>query len=196
MICIGLTGGIGSGKSTVAKIFAHRGVPVYCADTAGKRLMNTSFELQQSIVETFGKESYPEGHLDARYLSSIVFDDPKALKQLTTLVHPVVKTDYQQWLQQQHTNFCIYESAIIFESQLSHLFDAIILVIAPEKLRIQRVIQRDNTTAQEVIKRIKLQWSDDQKKPVAQFVIQNTDLQETKDQVESIYRAMIEQFMV
>ena len=146
MIRVGLTGGIGSGKSTVAKIFEVLGVPLYYADQSARRLMNENEELKQKIIQSFGDHVYPNGVLDRTALASIVFTDPKKLEQLNALVHPVTFTDAVRWLEQLEKAdppipYAIKEAALIFESGAQRQLDYVIGVSAPEPLRMHRVIK-------------------------------------------------------
>ena len=149
MIRIGLTGGIGSGKSTVAKVFEVLGIPVYYADDAAKKLMNEDQQLKQKIQEQFGEAVYKDGQLDRKFLAGIVFNAPEKLQQLNALVHPATLRDAEQWMQQhavscgQATPYAIKEAALIFESGAHEELDYVIGVYAPAPLRIQRTMQRD-----------------------------------------------------
>ena len=141
MLKIGLTGGIGSGKSTVAKVFEVLGIPVYYADEAAKRLMNEDENLKEKLQQQFGKQTYVDGKLNRGYLSSLVFNDPEKLAILNSIVHPATIEDAAKWMTQQKTPYVIKEAALIFESGSQKDLDKVIGVFAPAPLRILRVIK-------------------------------------------------------
>ncbi|WP_300568238.1 dephospho-CoA kinase [Flavobacterium sp.] len=179
---IGLTGGIGSGKTTIAKLFEAEGIPVYIADTEAKKIMKLP-ETIQKISEVFGENVIKNHHIDSKALSSIVFNDPEKLKILNSIVHPLVKKHFNDWVKENNQfPFVIKEAAILFESGSYVYCDKIITVIASEETRIMRVVQRDNASRQEVLDRIKNQWSDSQKISKSDYVIENENLEETKIQ--------------
>jgi dephospho-CoA kinase len=172
---IGLTGGIGSGKTTVAKIFESLGVPIYIADVEAKRLMESKNVLEQ-IAEKFGKSVFNEQKLDRTALAKIVFENPDKLKELNDIVHPAVAEDFKQWVAQHHQHhFVIKEAAILFETGGNKYCDKTILVTAPLEVRIKRVMKRDQVASTEIMKRIQNQWDDEKKVPLADYIIQNTD---------------------
>lgn len=175
MLLIGLTGGIGSGKSTVAKVFETLGIPVYYADDAAKRLMNTNPSLKQEIVRHFGTESYKDGILNRAYIASIVFGNKEKLNQLNSLVHPATIEDSQQWVNQQTAPYIIREAALLFESGASKGLDYVIGVSAPLPLRIQRVMQRDGLSKGEIEQRISRQMDEEEKMRLCDFVINNDE---------------------
>src|SRR5882672_1356407 len=144
MIKIGLTGGIGSGKTTVAGIFQVLGIPVYYADDAAKKLMNENAALKEKIIQHFGNDAYKNGLLNRSYIGQQVFKDKKKLALLNSLVHPVTIRDGNEWMPQQTTPYAIKEAALIFESGSQHDLDYVIGVYAPEPLRISRTVKRDN----------------------------------------------------
>ncbi|HSD07056.1 dephospho-CoA kinase [Flavobacterium sp.] len=170
---IGLTGGIGSGKTTVANEFASRGIPVYITDLEAKKLMQSDYVLKE-IRNEFGDTVFDNDVLVKEKLSEIVFNDPEKLARLNNIVHPEVKRHFKQWLSE-HENepFVIYESAILFESGSYKDCDFIINVTAPIELRIERVITRDKTTREKVLDRMKNQWNDAEKSAKSDFVIEN-----------------------
>ena len=157
MLRVGLTGGIGSGKSTVAKIFEVLGIPVYYADAAAKRLMNEDDELKKNIIAHFGNESYKNDQLNRSYISSLVFNNKAKLELLNSLTHPATIRDANKWMQQQTSPYAIKEAALIFESGSAEHLDHIIGVYTPAPLRIRRIVQRDNTTREEVLQRMSRQ---------------------------------------
>lgn len=191
MLSIGLTGGIGSGKSTVARIFEVIGIPVYYADEAAKRLMNEDEGLKKKILDRFGPQTYPDGRLDRKYLSGIVFNDPAKLEELNALVHPVTLQDARQWLQLQTSAYAIKEAALIFESGAHNMLDYVIGVYAPAPLRIQRVMQRDQISRQEVISRMNKQMDEDLKISKCNFVITNDEEEMVLPQVLAIHELLI-----
>ena len=144
MLRVGLTGGLGSGKSTVAKIFETLGIPVYYADDAAKRVMNEDGPLKKKIIEHFGEESYLNETLNRPYLAATVFPDPKKIALLNSLVHPVTIADAAKWMKQQTSPYALKEAALIFESEAYRHLDYVIGVFAPYALRLQRGMQRDH----------------------------------------------------
>jgi dephospho-CoA kinase len=170
---VGLTGGIGSGKTTVARIFEVLGVPVYYADDAARRIMNEDEDLKKSIVKNFGEQSYTGGKLNREYLASIVFHDKKKLAILNALVHPATIRNSIQWMKQQTSPYAIREAALIFESGVQGQLDYVIGVSAPVELRIQRSIQRDGLTRQQVMERMDRQINETIKMRLCDFVIVN-----------------------
>ncbi len=188
---VGLTGGIGSGKSTVANMFKELGVPIYIADAVAKELMQSSATIKKKIIETFGEKVIKNNVLDRKYLAALVFSDVSKLAQLNSIIHPEVAKDFQKWYKKQTSLYVIYEAAILFESGGYKKCDTIITVTAPIKERIQRVIKRDNTTAEAVEKRIQNQWTDSKKIARSNFVITNTDLQKTQKQVVKIHKNIL-----
>lgn len=177
MLRVGLTGGIGSGKSTVAKIFETLGIPVYYADHASKRLMNENEGLKRSIQEHFGKETYTNGELNRKHLSSLVFNSPEKLSLLNSIVHPATIKDAEAWMQQQTSPYAIKEAALIFESGSQEHLDKVIGVYAPATIRINRVMQRDNISREEVISRMNKQINEEIKMRLCDYVITNDEQQ-------------------
>lgn len=183
MLRIGLTGGIGSGKSTVARIFNVLGIPVYNADDAAKRLMVENDELKNSIVRLFGKESYINGTLNRKYLSGQVFNDSRKIKLLNSLVHPATIRDAEQWMKKQQAPYIIKEAALIFESGSNQFLDYVIGVQSPLELRIERAMKRDNISREQVKARMKLQLDEEDKMKKCDFVIVNDEQQALIPQV-------------
>lgn len=176
MFKVGITGGIGSGKSLVCSVLERLGVPVYYADKEARRLMNTHPELQRAIKDFFGEEVYRSGELDAQKLGSMVFGNPVFLEKINQLVHPFVRDDFLSWSAAwDAVPYVIEEAAILFESGASRHMDMSVLVYAPEKLRIDRVMSRDGVSRSEVEKRIKMQMDEEQKKELADRVILNDE---------------------
>ena len=177
MIKIGITGGIGSGKSTVCRVFAALGIPVFEADHSAKELMNSDKEIHKRLVSIFGNAVYlPDHTIDRKYLAEIVFNDSSLLSELNAVVHPVVRQSFFDWCEQQQSPYVIHEAAILFESGFYKLMDKTIAVIANEEERIQRVVKRDKTSMELVRQRIRNQWSDQQRMALADYVISNNEI--------------------
>ena len=177
MIKVGLTGGIGSGKTTIARIFENLGIPVYYADDAAKKLMNTKADLKISIINHFGEDSYKNNELDRKYLATIVFNDKEKLELLNSLTHPVTIKDAEEWINKQTSPYIIKEAALLFESGAAEHLDYIIGVYAPQHIRIKRVMDRDGISAEEVMKRICRQMEEETKMKRCDFVITNNEQQ-------------------
>jgi len=184
---IGLTGGIGSGKSTVAGIFKVLGIPVFDADSAAKELMNSDKGLQQQLLETFGAETFVGGMLNRQYLAGIVFNNPFKLEQLNAIVHPATIAAAERWMQQQSTPYAVKEAALLFESGSAAGLDYIVGVFAPEALRIKRVMDRDGVGRQEVLARINRQIDDEIKRRLCDFVVINDEQQPLIPQVVALH---------
>ena len=185
MKIIGLTGGIGSGKSTLLNWFKSKGSPCFESDAVGKELLES--ELRQKIQNRFGAELYAKGTLDRAVLAKRVFQDPQELKELNEIVHPAVAKAFEKFkVKHKDAPIVIKEAAILFESGGDKFCDSVVLITAPKELRIQRVLERDGGTRSEVLKRMSQQWSDEQKKKKADWVIENIDLSKTIEQVETI----------
>ncbi len=176
MYQVGLTGGIGSGKTLVCSVLEKLGVPVYYADAEAKKLMNSDQDLKRQIVELFGRESYREGALDQAFLGSRVFADPEMLSKLNAIVHPAVRKDYSRWVgQQSDAPYVVEEAAILFESGASRFLDRSVLVYAPEALRITRVMQRDRVEEEHVRRRMMHQMNEEEKMELADDIIYNDE---------------------
>lgn len=178
MLKVGITGGIGSGKSTVCHIFSVLGIPVFEADQVAKRLQNTDPEIRAQLIELFGASVYlPDDTVDRRYLAGIVFNDITLLHRLNAIIHPAVRKVFNEWSLQQQSPYVMLEAAILFESGLYNLMDKTIVVNTDESERIQRVMKRDKITEELVRQRIRNQWTDEQRIKLADFVIYNNDNQ-------------------
>lgn len=175
MLKIGITGGIGSGKSTVAKVFEVLGIPVYYADDAAKRLMIEHEELKEAIKTHFGSIMYTGAALNRKLLADIVFKDPEKLKLLNSLVHPATLKDAETWMANQATPYAIKEAALIFESGAQEQLDYVIGVTAPAPLRIQRTMHRDGITREEVMSRMDKQLDETIKIKLCDFIIKNDE---------------------
>jgi dephospho-CoA kinase len=191
MIKVGITGGMGSGKSTVAKVFEVLGIPVYYADDAAKRLMNEDAVLKEKLVLAFGKDTYTGGTLNRTYLSSLVFNNPEKLQLLNTIVHPATIADADKWMQQQTTPYVLKETALLFESGAAKHLDKVIGVYAPAPLRIKRVIQRDNISEEDVIARMSKQMDEDEKMRLCDYIITNDEQELVIPQVLKIHEMLL-----
>ncbi len=187
---VGVTGGIGSGKTTVIKAFEALGVPSYIADNRAKELMNEDETLVQDIKKHFGDEAYQNGILNPAYLAKIVFNSKESLEKLNSLVHPAVRRDFKSWLNKQTSKFVVYESALIFEHGQESNFDYIILVTAPVEQRIERVVKRNNASKEEVLKRIHNQMPDEEKQKKSNYIIDNSNETNIKEDIIYIYNKL------
>ncbi len=176
MIKVGITGGIGSGKSTVCKVFRTMGIPVFEADQVARQLQNNDPGVRQEIINLFGPDVYlPDQTIDRKHLASIVFKSPLLLEQLTGIVHPAVKKAFYEWYEKQDSPYIIHEAAILFESGFYKMMDKTITVVTDEAQRIQRVMKRNNITLEAVKERIKNQWTDVERIKLADYIIRNND---------------------
>jgi len=191
MKIVGLTGGIGSGKTTVSNMFNDLGVPVYIADLEAKKLMATSKVIKRKLIDLFGPKAYENNELNRAYIASKIFNDKVYLDKMNAIIHPKVATHFKQWLQKQTSKYVIKEAAIIFEHNMQSQYDYIITVIANEEERIKRIIKRDNTSKEKIVSIIKNQISDQEKVKMTDFVIINDQLDHTKAQVLKIHNAIL-----
>jgi len=182
-----LTGGIGSGKSTVLAMFSALGVPVYSADEAAKLALTNNKNIQDQISVIFGSEAFEGDSLNRSYIAEQVFSNKQKLAALNAIVHPAVKEAYDNWRKKQTAPYTMYEIPLVFELDITDRFDAIVLVVASEEARIQRVQQRDSTTKKAVLARMANQWTDEQKIPHADFIIENNSLDNTQSQVHELH---------
>lgn len=189
---IGVTGGIGSGKTTVVKMFSKfKNVVVYLADDEAKELMNTSLEIREQLIKEFSEEVYLNNLLNKPFLASIVFNNKEKLKVLNSIVHPVVHQHLKDFITlNKDEKYIIYENAILFENGSDSLCDKVITVAVPLEIRVNRVISRDKTTKEAVKERIDSQWSDLKKIMQSNYVIYNEKLQSTKEQVLNIHNKL------
>lgn len=188
---IGLTGGIGSGKSTIARIFEVLGIPVYYADQEAKRIMNEDEQLRRQIIQHFGEKAYQETSLNNKYLAEIVFNNREKLELLNSLVHPATISDGERWMQQQKTPYAIKEAALIFESSSQEHLDYVIGVSAPEPLRILRAMQRDNISREAVQARMQKQIQEVIKMRLCDFIIYNDEQQLVIPQVMALHEKLV-----
>lgn len=193
MTTIGLTGGIGSGKTTIAQWFQEKGIPVYNSDFEAKKLMNENEDLIQQLIELFGDETYKNGEYNRSYVASKVFNDKELLNQLNAIVHPAVFKHFDEWLDNQNSSFVVKEAAILFESGSYKDCDYIISVIADEEIRIKRVAKRDQLNEDQIRNRMKSQWTDQQRIEKSDFIIENNkDLNALKLEFEKVYDEILD----
>jgi dephospho-CoA kinase len=187
---IGLTGGIGSGKTTIANYFAEMGVPVYIADNGSRAVMQLDHVIKE-VKNVFGEIVFENDILNRAKLAEIVFNDKEKLAKLNAIVHPAVKRDFEVWLlQHKNYEYVIYEAAILFESGRYKECDFIITVTAPEEIRINRVLKRDNATRSQVLSRMQMQWKDEDRISKSNFVINNVNLKIAKEEVVKILKIL------
>ena len=191
MIVVGLTGGIGSGKSTIAAMFQELGVPVYNSDERAKHLMNTSKKIRKRLIELLGEKAYLDDKLNRVYIAKKVFNDADLLENLNQIVHPVVRKDFVKWTKKQNAPYVIQETALLFENNAQELYDSVILITAPKELRIERVLARDEFTKEQVIARMNNQLDDETKLKLTNFVIENIELESTALKVLEIHEAIL-----
>jgi dephospho-CoA kinase len=191
MKVIGLTGGIGSGKTTIASMFKNLGVPVYIADEEAKKLMYSNV-IKEKVIKLLGEEAYINNELNRKYISSKVFKDKHLLERLNEIVHPEVGKHFNKWLKTQNGIYVIKEAAVLFENGSYKNCDKTILIISDEQKRIARVVKRDQTSTDKVVNIIENQWTDNQKIKLANFVIENnSDLESLKTKVYTIHQELV-----
>jgi dephospho-CoA kinase len=192
MLKLGLTGGIGSGKTLVCQIIEKLSVPVYYADRAARELMNSDAELKESIRNMFGDQAYSKEGLDRQYVASSVFGDHEKLSRLNSLVHPAVRKDFIRWTEQHRESpYVVEEAAILFESGASVEMDQTVLVYAPEELRISRVMKRDGRSREDVLKRMEHQLSEEEKMKKADHILTNDGVQMLLPQVVELHNKIL-----
>lgn len=184
MIKIGITGGIGSGKSVVASLLNLYGVPVYVADTESKLLTDTSPVIKEKLTALLGEDLYTEKGLNKKLLASHIFSNPEYLRQVNAIIHPEVNRYFSAWTKSQASDICAIESAILFESGFNEVVDKSLMVYAPMQLRIERAVARDNVPREEIVRRINNQLPDEVKRDRSDYVIYNDDKQALLPQVE------------
>ena len=183
MIKIGITGGIGSGKSVVASLLALSGVPVYIADEESKWLTNNSPVIREKLTALFGPEIYTNEGLNKKLLASHIFNNPEQLQQVNQIIHPEVNRHFSAWVERQTSPLCAIESAILFESGFNRVVDTTLMVYAPMEVRIKRALERDVVSREEVIRRIESQLSDEVKKEKSDYVVFNDGKQALLPQI-------------
>jgi len=191
MLKVGVTGGIGSGKSMICNLFKCLEIPVFNADEAGRRLLAEDKSVVEEIRHLFGGDVIVEGKPDRKKIAEIVFKNPEKLSKLSSVIHPAVRKKFNDWAAEQNSSYIIDEAAILFETGIYKQLDLTVLVIAPEQLRIKRVINRDGSEEASVKDRMKNQWSDDEKKKIADFIIINDDITPLLQQIMEIHNTII-----
>ena len=191
MLKIGLTGGMGSGKTTISKIFSVLGIPVFNADDIAKNIMNEDAGLKQSLTDLFGSEAYVNDKLNRKYIASIVFTDRYKLDQLNALVHPVTIAAADKWISEQTTPYILKEAALMFEAGAAAHLDYVIGVYAPQHLRLQRVIQRDDASREDILSRMNNQVDETIKMKLCDFIIVNDEQQAVLPQVLSLHQKFL-----
>jgi len=188
---VGITGSIGSGKSFVSKeLCSFPNTIYYHADEEAKKLMHDSIEIKKQIIEIFGEQSYVDDRLNSTYISSIVFQDSEKLKELNSIVHPLVKKHFQEFIAEHKERIIIYENAILFEVDSDQACDFTISITAPIEERIKRVMERDRTSEEEVLKRMRNQWTQEKKSILANYVIENIEKETTLLKIKKIHNIL------
>lgn len=190
MKIIGLTGGIGSGKTTVAQLFSELGVPIYIADIEAKKLTDTSKVIRRKLISLLGEEAYKGPKLNRKFVADKIFNDKTLLEGANAVIHPKVAAHFRKWVSKQKATYVIKEAAILFENGGYKNCDLVILVTAPKAVRIARVRTRDNASSIEIEQRMKNQWSDEEKQKLADIIIENIDLKTTSKKVETIHNSL------
>jgi len=188
---VAVTGGIGTGKTTVSKLFEKIGIPVFNSDEIAKELMHNDKQLQAEIIKAFGDESYINNELNRAYLSDVVFNDEALLDKINSIVHPYVAKEFNQWLLNQKSDYILYESAIIFENNSEDIFDKIICIIAPEEDVISRVMKRNNFSRNKVISIINNQLPDQIKRKKSDYIVENINKSDLTERVLEIHNMII-----
>ena len=191
MKIVGLTGGIGSGKTTVAKMFSELGVPIYIADVEAKKLTNSSKFIRKNLIELLGEKAYENNILNRPYVADKIFNDKDLLKSVNNIIHPKVSEHFEKWVSKQKTGYVIKEAAILFENDGYKKCDFVILVTAPKSVRLKRVMERDKSSETEIQQRMDNQWSDETKAKLANIVIENIELEKTKKKVVEVHNYIL-----
>jgi dephospho-CoA kinase len=190
MYKVGITGGIGSGKSTVCDMLSGYGIAVYVADDRAKELMTESEQLRSALVAAFGEATYDGGKLNRAYLAESVFSNTEALARLNAIVHPAVMADFDRWAEEQEGEYVVLESAILFEAGLDDRVDTTVAVMAPKDIRLQRAMQRDGATREQIERRMDNQLSDDRRCTLSKYAIVNILIEDLQDDVEQLHRRL------
>lgn len=188
MIKIGITGGIGSGKSVIGELLKIHQIPLYIADKESKILTTTSSVIRKQLTDLFGTDIYNEQGINRNKLASLIFDDHKTLQIVNSIIHPEVKSHFNSWVNNQHSKWCAFESAILFESGFDQDVDIRLMVSAPLELRIERAIKRDKLSRENILKRIKNQMPEETLISRCDYVIYNDDIQAVIPQVEKFIK--------
>lgn len=191
MYKVGLTGGIGSGKSTVGRIFDILGVPVYNSDLRARHLINQHPDIIEAYQSFFGSDIYSNGELDRAKVAEVLFKDGDLLNKVQDIVHPIVHEDFKTWVELQKSPFVMKEAAVLFEGGGASTVDDVLTVTAPLNLRIQRVVNRDQVSEREVQERVNNQWSDEKKVALSRFVIHADDVRLVIPQVLEVYQQIV-----
>jgi dephospho-CoA kinase len=192
MIKVAITGGIGTGKTTILSMFADKGIPVFNSDEIAREIMNTNPLLKNEIITAFGDKAYDKNKLNKKYLSNVVFNNETLLKKINSIVHPYVADEFNSWIKKQDSKYIIYESAIIFENQGEGFFDKIICVTAPEDDIISRVMKRNNFSKDKIKSIINKQLPNEAKIQKSDYVIENVDISKLSDRVLEIHNNIID----
>lgn len=190
MYKVGITGGIGSGKSRVCSMFGEFGVAVYDADSRAKGLMNDSPALREALISRFGAEVYTDAGINRAYLAERVFRDAEELGALNSIVHPAVMDDFDRWAEMQEGEYVVLESAILFEAHLEGRVDTTVAVMAPEALRLERAMRRDGATREQIESRMRNQMTDEERVARSKYAIVNIDIEELAEDVEQLHRRL------
>lgn len=188
---IGITGGIGSGKSFIATIIERMGYPVYYSDVRSKELTNSHPIIRQGLIDLVGENVFFGGELDKKVLATAIFSNDALRLKVNQLIHPIVRQDFEDWANAQKSNLIFNEAAILFETGAYRNFDATILVYAPEELRLQRVLKRDIITKEEVLARMNNQLKDEEKRKMTTFQILNDGESPLLIQIENILEQIV-----
>ncbi|HJN53755.1 MAG TPA: dephospho-CoA kinase [Flavobacteriaceae bacterium] len=191
MIKVAITGGIGTGKTTISSMFADKGIPVFNSDEIAKEIMNTNSLLKNKIITVFGDKAYDKNRLNKEYLSDAIFNNETLLKKINSIVHPCVAEEFNFWIKEQDSKYIIYESAIIFENQVEDSFDKIICVTATEEDIISRIMKRNNFSVDKIKSIINKQLSNDIKIQKSDYVIENIDISNLPARVLEIHNNII-----
>ena len=191
---IGLTGGIGSGKSFVANILENMGFPVYYSDLQSKELTKSNPSIKTGLISLFGEEVYSDDELNTQLVATKIFQNEGIRQKVNELIHPIVRKDFDNWAMNQKSALVFNEAAILFETGAYRNFDATILVCAPMKLKINRVMNRENCSEEEVLARMGKQWSDEEKLKLADFIINNDECDPILTQLERVLAKLIDNF--
>jgi len=192
MKIVGLTGGIGSGKTTVAAMFANLGVPIYIADDEAKKLIKSSKVIKRKLLKLFGEEAYINGSLNKPFIANAIFNNKVLLEKMNAIIHPKVASHFNKWMRKQTAPYVIKEAAILFENNTYKSFDFIITVTAPKEIKIERLLKRDDTSLKKIDDIMKNQWTDEEKIKYSDFVIVNKAIENTEMQVAKIHTEIIE----
>lgn len=189
---VGLTGGIGSGKTTIANFFKEHGIPLFIADHVGHGLLAENEQVKKEVIELLGTLAYDAvGSPNRRWIGQQVFADKEKLESLNQIIHPRVAAAFEAWCKEQDAPYLLYESAILFEKNLQSRCDYTILVTAPKFDKIKRLQKRDRTAIADIEQRMEQQWSDEKKIPLADFTIQNTTLKQARTQTEKLHKVLL-----